>query len=294
MRTLSLSVTAELSGRMVQHVLRHELLLSNALIARLKRRPTGICVNGEKVFTVYQLRAGDILSVEIGDPPTARRAAPAFLPLDILFEDSDILILNKPDGVTVHADSRRPDEITLDNALSAYLPPDAFAHPVSRLDRGTTGVMTYAKNGYMHDRLRRMLHTPCFTREYRAVCIGVPSPLAGEINLPIGFAENSTYQRAVTEKGAPSLTVYEVLDTKNGCSLVRLLPKTGRTHQLRVHMAAIGCPLAGDWLYGRRDDGLIARPALHSYRLSLVHPLTGEHIEAIAPLPADIKRLTES
>ncbi len=291
MRTLSLAVTSEMAGRMVQHVLRHELLLSNALITRLKRRPNGICVNGKKVFTIYALRPGDVLSVEVGDPPTARRAVPVPMPLDILWEDVDILILNKPDGVTVHADARRPDEVTLDNALSAYLPPDAFAHPVSRLDRGTTGVMTYAKNGYLHDRLRRLLHTPRFVREYRAVCVGVPDPPVGLIELPIGFVKGSSYQRMVTENGAPSATGYEVLQSYNGLTLLRLLPHTGRTHQLRVHMAAIGHPLAGDWLYGRRDDALIARPALHSYMLRLAHPLTGESIEAVAPLPRDMQRL---
>lgn len=293
MRTLTLTVTPPLAGRMVQHVLRHELLLSSALIARLKRRPEGICVNGKKVFTIYQLQEGDVLRVEIGDPPTARRAAPVPMPLDILFEDDDILILNKPAGITVHADSRRPGETTLDHALSAYLPSDAFAHPVSRLDRGTTGVMTYAKSGYMHDRLRRMLHTPEFMREYRAICIGMPDPPAGKIELPIGFAEDSTYQRAVTPGGAPSLTEYETLQTFDGRSLMQLVPRTGRTHQLRVHMAAIGCPLAGDWLYGVRDDALIARPALHSASLFLIHPLTGARIEAVAPLPDDMRRLME-
>ncbi len=291
MRTLSLTIPPDMAGRMVQHVLRHDLKLSNALITRLKRRRTGICVNGEKTFTIYQLSAGDVLTVEIGDPPQTRRAAPIPMELDILWEDADILILNKPAGVTVHADSRRPDEVTLDNALSAYLPPEAFAHPVSRLDRGTTGVMTYAKCGYIHDRLRRMLHTPSFYREYRAVCVGVPDPAAGSVDLPIGFFENSTYQRAVTADGAASFTEYETLESRNGRSLLKLVPRTGRTHQLRVHMAAIQCPLVGDWLYGTRDDELITRPALHSYALNLIHPITGEYIQVTAPIPSDMENL---
>lgn len=291
MRTLTLIAPPEMAGRMVQHVLRHHLLLSNAFIARLKRRRTGICVNGKKAFTIYQLRPGDVLTVEIGDPPETRRAPPMPMALDVLWEDEDILILNKPAGVTVHADSRKPWEATLDNALSAYLPPEAFPHPVSRLDRGTTGVMTYAKCGYIHDRLRRMLHTPAFRREYRGVCLGTPSPVSGRIALPIGFAEGSTYQRAVTPDGARALTEYQVIESKGGLSLVRLIPHTGRTHQLRVHMAAVGCPLVGDWLYGARDDALICRPALHSYALTLIHPLTGEFIEVAAPIPADMERL---
>lgn len=290
MRTLNLTVSAPSDGCIVENLLSRELCLSKSLISRLKRRQNGICVNGEPAYVTRILHAGDVLSVVIGDPPGTRRAAPMHMPLDILYEDADILILNKPAGVTVHADNRKPDELTLDNALSAYLPADAFPHPVSRLDRGTTGVMTYAKNGYMHERLRRILHTPDFTRAYLAVAEGAVDPPEGVIELPIGFAAGSTYQRAVTEDGIPARTEYRTLRTGNGRTLLTLTPCTGRTHQLRVHMAAIGYPLTGDWLYGTRDAH-IDRPALHSHTLRLVHPLTGCTLNITAPPPPDFDLL---
>lgn len=287
MRTLSYTVPAERAGASVKSILSNELALSKALISRLKARPKGILLNGEKVYTAACVRSGDILSVEIGDDPASRRAAPMEFPLRILYEDEDLLILDKPAGLTVHPDSRRPTECTLENALSFYLPEGDFPHPVSRLDRGTSGVITFAKNGYMHERLRRMQHTSQFVREYRAICVGRPDPPGGVVSAPIGFYPLSRYRRAVTADGAPSQTEYETLSSFGGLSLLRLLPRTGRTHQLRVHMAEIGCPLLADWLYGTRDDRL-DRPALHSYRLSLTHPLTGEQLDVSAPIPEDL------
>ena len=151
--------------------------------------------------------------------------------------------------------------------------------------------MVVAKSGYVHDLLRRSLHTPRFIREYRAVCIGCPEPGAGAIDAPIGRDESSTIARMVRPDGQSAVSHYEVLSSQNGLSLVKLLPETGRTHQLRVHMASIGHPLAGDWLYGTEDPDLIARPALHSYALTLTHPVTGEVLHLTAPLPEDMARL---
>ena len=286
MRTVSVTIDAATVGRTVQSVLANELSLSGGLISRLKRRSNGITVNGQPAYTTHVLMEGDVLMAIVSDPPDARRALPLALPLDVLYEDKDILILNKPAGLTVHADSRKPGELTLDNALAAYLPQDEFPHPVSRLDRGTTGVITYAKSGYVHELLRRMLHTPDFPRTYLAVAAGVVDPPAGSIALPIGFAPGSTYRHAVTPDGASARTEYRTLSVKDGNTLLSLVPCTGRTHQLRVHMAAIGYPLVGDWLYGARD-ARIDRPALHAYTLHLVHSLTGAVIDLAAEVPAD-------
>ena len=117
---------------------------------------------------------------------------------------------------------------------------------------------------------------------------GVPG---GTIDAPIGRDPNSVVGRCVRPDGARAVTHYEVLGRSNGLSLLRLRPETGRTHQLRVHMASIGCPLAGDWLYGEEDPDLIPRPALHAYALDLDHPVTGEHLSLTAPIPADMARL---
>ena len=193
--------------------------------------------------------------------------------------------------MTVHASTRFPDECTLENALSAYLPVGEIPHPVSRLDRGTTGAMLFAKNGYAHELMRRIAHTDAFCREYRAIAHGCPMPTAGEIVQPIGFAPNSRYQRAVAPDGAPAKTRYETLSSNDCFSFLKLLPETGRTHQLRVHMAYLGCPLVGDWLYGTGEKRLISRPALHSALLTFTHPLTCERHVLSAPLPEDFTRL---
>ncbi|MEG1524272.1 MAG: RluA family pseudouridine synthase [Clostridia bacterium] len=304
MRTLSLTADETMAGRTVQSLLLQELRLSGGLISRLKQYPTGICINGEKVYTTCVLHPGDVLTAEIGDHGM-RSINPVSMPLEILWEDSDLLMLNKPAGLTVHADCRRPEEVTLDHALAAYLADGEVAHPVSRLDRGTTGIITYAKNGYAHELLRRIQHTDAFYREYRGIALGRVTPSNGAINLPIGFAEGSTYKRAavcpnlngVDQDGRilSACTEYETLTADEKYSLLRLIPRTGRTHQLRVHMAAIGYPLAGDWLYGneREDARAITRPALHSYFLRFTHPMTGKVLELIAPLPDDMKQLLQ-
>ena len=162
---------------------------------------------------------------------------------------------------------------------------------MNRLDKGTTGLMAVAKSGYIHDRLRRTLHTDGFSREYRAVCVGCPKPPAGTIDAPIGRDETSAVRRMVRSDGQRAVSHYEVLSQRNGLSFVKLQPETGRTHQLRVHMAHIGCPLAGDWLYGTEDPDLISRPALHAYALALTHPVTGTHLYFTAPIPADMEKL---
>ena len=151
--------------------------------------------------------------------------------------------------------------------------------------------MAVAKSGYIHDRLRRTLHTDGFYREYRAVCVGCPKPPAGTIDAPIGRDETSAVRRMVRSDGQRAVSHYEVLSQRDGLSFVKLQPETGRTHQLRVHMAHIGCPLAGDWLYGTEDPDLISRPALHAYALALTHPVTGTHLYFTAPTPADMEKL---
>lgn len=292
MRTLTLPIDERLAGRTVKSLLAQELRMSESLIRRVKLRETGILLNGVRAFTTASVQAGDVLTAEIGDAPDAPRPRPIPMPLEVLFEDEDILILNKPAGLAVHQSTRDPEELTLENALAAYLPQDCIPHPVSRLDRGTTGIITFAKSGYMHELLRRMLHSSEFRREYRGIAAGAVEPPMGAVTLPIGLADGSTYQRAVRPDGAPSRTEYASLAQANGFTLLRLVPCTGRTHQLRVHMAALGFPLAGDWLYGMQD-ARIARPALHSYELWLTHPLTAEALHFIAPLPEDMAELLQ-
>ena len=291
---MTLTVTPAQAGRTVRSLLRHDLGLSTALLNHIKRREDGIVLNGVPVFTTAVVSAGDRLSVDLRDDRPDTPIPPIPMDLDIRYEDEFFLIVNKPAPLAVHASSFSPGEPTLANGLAHYLGPDLIFHPVNRLDRGTTGLMAVAKSRFAHNALRRILHTEDFVREYRGICVGVPAPLAGVIDLPIGRAEGSPIRRRIRADGASALTVYETLETVRGLSLLRLVPKTGRTHQLRLHLSATGHPLAGDWLYGEEDHSLISRPALHAWSLTLRHPITGVQIALQAELPADMVRLLRS
>jgi len=292
METITRIIPAEEDGSTIRHILKAKLHFSSHAISRLTRTETGILVNGRHARTIDILHTGDALTVETGDQRPAKAIiTPGNWPLPVIWEDGHLLVVNKPAGMTVHASTFLPDTPTVAGALAWTRGTDFLFHPVNRLDKGTTGLMVIAKSGYVHDLLRRTLHTPHFRREYRAICIGCPNPAQGVIDAPIGRLPDSVVARCVRPDGSPAVSHYEVLGESNGMSLVKLLPETGRTHQLRVHMASIGCPLAGDWLYGTENPTLISRPALHSCSLSLTHPVTGETLHLSAPLPEDMAQL---
>ena len=291
MRILTLPITPALSGQTVRHLLRQELGLSSSLLKSLKWRENAILLNGRPVTVRFVPRPGDLLAADVSDLPGENpHIQPVDYPLDILYEDEDLLLINKPAGIAMHPAALTEETVTIAGAVAHYLGGGAF-HAVNRLDRGVTGVMVVAKNGYMHQRCMVILHTEDFRREYRGVCDGVPQPTRGTIDLPISRQPDSLLKRRVDPEGLPSRTEYETLSVSHGRTLLRLRPITGRTHQLRLHMAAIGCPLTGDWLYGAEDKSLIARPALHSYELWLHHPLTDQLLHITAPLPEDMRCL---
>ncbi|MBR6429513.1 MAG: RluA family pseudouridine synthase [Clostridia bacterium] len=289
MRPLKYTAGPADEGLPVRHVLTEVFQMSSSHISRLKRRPGGILLNGEPCYVTAGLREGDVVEALICDPPDTKTLEPMEAPLDVVYEDEWLIVLNKAAGISVHPE-RSGIGGSLENALTARLAPGEFVHTVSRLDRWTSGLMTVAKSGYMHERMIRLLHTPDFIKEYRAVCEGVPQPGAGFIRLPIGHPEGENYRMQVRADGLPSLTEYEVLYSHGGRSFLRLLPHTGRMHQLRVHMAAGGCPLTGDWLYGTEIPEMPG-PALHSYRLEFLHPMTGERKELFAPVPECFEKL---
>lgn len=293
MAALELIVTRSQAGRTVKSLLKGELGVSNSLISRLKRTETGLTVNGQRVFTTAVVREGDCLRVDLmaAERPTGLRPVP--MELDVLFEDEHLLVVNKPAPLASIPSSLVPDEPTLAAGLLYHLGEGAALHLVNRLDRGTTGLMAVAKTAYVHDLLRRQLHTGDLQRTYLAVCIGAPEQAEGRVSLPIGRDPVSAVKRRIDPHGKAAATEYRLLERSGLFSLVELTPFTGRTHQLRVHMAAIACPLAGDWLYGKEDRELIGRPALHAACMALTHPITGERLALEAALPADMRKLLE-
>ena len=294
MRILTYTVTPEEDGRMVKGILRGSLQLSYTLLKSLKWRESAILLNGQSVHVNAIVHTGDTVSVILSErtPREDLYCANAAKP-DIVYEDDDLLVLNKPAGVAMHPKSGDASAPSLAAMLTNYLGEGSVPHFVSRLDKGTSGLLIAAKSGYVHDRLRRALHSSDLRREYRAVAVGRVEPLCGVIDAPIGRAEGSIIRRCVRADGLPSLTEYETLQVNDRFTLLRLRPQTGRTHQLRVHMAYLGHPLAGDWLYGTEDKTLIARPALHSYELWFTQPVTGQELHFTAPIPQDMQRLME-
>mgnify|MGYP002650432481 FL=1 len=294
MRILTHTVLPEEEGRMVKGILRGSLQLSYTLLKSLKWRENAILLNGQSVHVNAIVHTGDVVSVALSerapreDLYCENTAAP-----NIVYEDEDLLVLNKPAGVAMHPKADNAAVPSLAAILTGYLGEGSVPHFVSRLDKGTSGLLIAAKSGYVHDRLRRALHSSELRREYRAVAVGQVTPPRGVIDAPIGRADGSIIRRCVREDGLVSRTEYEVLQTTERFTLLRLRPETGRTHQLRVHMAYLGHPLAGDWLYGTEDKNLIARPALHSYELWFTQPVTGQEMHFTAPIPQDMQRLLE-
>lgn len=294
MAVITRVISQDENGATVRHILRAQLHFSSHAVSRLAHGGQCIFVNGQPVHTPYVLKAGDVLTIETEDRrPPKSLITPGDWPLPVVWEDEHLLVVNKPAGMTAHASNFLPGTPTVAGALAWTRGADFIFHPVNRLDKGTTGLMVIAKSGYVHDLLRRCLHTADFRREYRAVCLGCPVPEQGTVDAPIGRDESSVVARKVRADGAPAVSHYRVLARGEAFSFLALRPETGRTHQLRVHMAHLGCPLAGDWLYGTEDPELIPRPALHSYAVDLAHPVSGELLRLTAPLPEDMRRLLQ-
>lgn len=296
MRRIELTITPELAGIKVDTLLKRHLHLSGTVVRRIKWLPDGILVNGARVNTRFCPQEGQVLSVRLDDRSRRSGIVPAPGPLDILYEDEDMVVLNKAPGVSVHPGPGHFDD-TLGNFLLDHYDREgetADFHPVHRLDRGTSGLLAAAKHPHAQEVLKNQLHTNAFRRTYLAVCEGVPQPPEGTIEAPLGPKPGSLMEQMVRPDGKFARTRYKVLGTYGGRALVELELDTGRTHQIRVHMAHLGHPLTGDFLYGREDRELIGRPALHSQRLELCQPVTGERLTFTAPLPQDMEMLLKS
>lgn len=291
MRYLEFPVTAQDEGRRVDALLRSHGLSTSA-IRRAKHRPHGLLVDGEDIYTSYLLHAGQTVSI-LADARAPSDIIPSDRPVDILFEDDDLLVVNKPAGLAVH-----PCAGSWEDSLGARLVHyygqiglEADFHPVHRLDKGTSGVMVVAKHPSAQHILTKQLHSGDFLRSYLAICEGTPTPPQGTVDAPLGRTDASYIRQEVRPDGKPARTHYRVLRSDSRYALLSLLLDTGRTHQIRVHMAYIGHPLVGDFLYGTEVPELISRPALHSAHLALTHPFTHQALSFDAPLPDDMQAL---
>lgn len=288
MKMLSHTVSNSDAGRSVADVLTDAFGVSVSYLRRLKRRRGALLLNGEPVYTTARVQQGDTVAFDPADQGKLS-IAPIAYPIPIVYEDEWLAVIDKPANLSVHP-ARDPLEPTVENALAALWTGRDNPHPVSRLDKGTTGLMTVVKSGYIHARMKQAQAEGAFLKTYLAIVSGTPKEDRFVIDAPIGPLPGSTYQRCVRPDGAEAKSVCETLCSANGLTLVRLTPVTGRTHQLRVHMAYAGHPLVGDWLYGTRSDR-IDRPALHAAALTFPHPVTGETLTFSAPLPEDMLRI---
>ncbi|MBC8536506.1 RluA family pseudouridine synthase [Feifania hominis] len=292
-RIWRMSIPPEAEGVLLRGYLRERLALSSALLARLKQSERGILLNGRRATVRAVLHAGDVLELEL---ERADSASPNIIPaegeLDIVYEDEDLLILNKPARIPVHPSQGHYGDSLANIAVYHYARrgQNFVFRPVNRLDRGTSGLMAVAKNAYCHERLIASLHTG-LRREYLAIACGRFAQRTGVIDAPIARAPGSVLRREVSPSGDPARTHYEVLAERGAFTLLRLRLETGRTHQIRVHLAHMGHPLVGDFLYGEENRALIDRTALHAAALSLTQPITGRALAFRAPLPADMLRL---
>ena len=294
MREIEYTVAPEDDSREVKRVIRTRMGVSHRQLGSLKAA-NGVRVNGEPVHANYVVHAGERIALSLPEEPTGA-AEDCEGPVDIVYEDDDLMVLNKEAPLACQSSDRQPKH-SLENRL-AYLfeqrgQPFLF-RPVNRLDRGTSGLMVAAKHAHAQNLLQAQLHTPDFRREYLAILAGSPPQEQGTVDAPIAKADGATVRRCVrpeTEGGKPSVTEYRVLLRHEDLTLVRLRLQTGRTHQIRVHMSYLGCPVLGDFLYGAEDDRLPGRFALHSAFLRLIHPLTGRELAFEQPLPPELRRL---
>lgn len=265
---------------------------SSAMITHLKRTENGILLNGVWGRVRDTLHTNDNLTIQLIEQECSEKIVPVSLPLNIVYEDEDLLVVNKPAGTPIHPSQGNYDN-TLANAVAYYYAQkgEAFTYRcINRLDRDTTGLLIIAKHMYSASLLSEMVAKREIHREYLAIATGL-TPESGTILAPIGRVDGSTIERHVDElHGDSACTHYNRLAYKNGYSLVSLKLDTGRTHQIRVHMKHIGHPLPGDFLY-HPDYSVINRQALHSHRLEFYHPISGKLLAFTAELPDDMKRI---
>ena len=286
MRTISYNVPPEYDGEKVYTFLKTHMKISLTLLRSLKRVEDGLLLNGEHTRTVDIVHTGDTVTVNM--PEKERDIIPLDIPLDIVFEDEDILVINKPGNLAMH-ESHNHQGDALSNAVACYLMKkgkSAVFRCVGRLDKGTSGLVICALNAHVAARL-----SGNFEKRYLAISTGKFTE-DGEIIKPIFRPDPIKTYRIVDERGDYAETHYKVLEYGENYTLLRIRLETGRTHQIRVHFASLGAPLYGDTMYGTADE-ICPRQALHCESVSFTHPVTGEKMKLKAEMPPEMKNLLE-
>ena len=283
---INYTIQKEDSGRPVYEILKKRLKISRRLIISLKKN-NGILLNNIQVFTNHPVNEGDVLSVEITETASSKSLEPENIPINIVYEDEHILAVNKPRGMAVHP-TLNYENGTLANAVMYYYKDTSFVfRPVNRLDKDTSGIILIAKNKLAAERLSKELSENKITKIYAAVVCGIPSPSSGTISAPIAREDDSIIKRCVSDEGADAQTAYRTLEIYDDKSLVEISPITGRTHQIRVHMAYIGCPLYADFLYGKEIENEAFY--LHCSSVEFTHPITEDKVKLSCNLPEYFK-----
>ncbi|MBV9774613.1 MAG: RluA family pseudouridine synthase [Gemmatimonadetes bacterium] len=288
-RWIEHTVSAEEVGRTVEEILTGPLQVSRRMIQRLTRS-RGLRLNRGPAYLARKVRAGDVVAARVAAAEEAG-LEPVPMELRVVHEDADVLVVDKPPFLLVHPTS--PDQrSTLAHGVAHHYREQglhARVRPVHRIDRDTSGLVLFAKTGFAHQHLDRQLRERELSREYLALVQGVMEQDAGTIDAPIGRDRQHPELRAVRPgAGEPALTRFRVEERYVGATLVRLELETGRTHQIRVHLAHAGHPVLGDRQYGRAGLSLLKRQALHAARMSFTHPATGASLTLEAPLPDDM------
>jgi len=285
------TITERHQGMNIRHYLQEVCHFSRRMLSSVKSGGS-IMVDGQRQTVRHRLQTGEVLDVRLPPEQIGAHLHPEEMDLDIIYEDADMIVIDKPAGVPV-LPSPQYRGGTIANGILAYYKNNNLPytiHIVTRLDRGTSGLMLVAKHRYSHSILSDMQKNNEIVRKYKAIAEGEGLSGTGTIRAPIGRKPGSIIEHAVIESGKESVTHYQVIRTYGDHVLVQVLLETGRTHQIRVHFAHINHPLAGDDLYGGKQES-ISRHALHCYELKLKQPFTMEELIFHSDIATDMKRL---
>lgn len=288
---LTFHIEKDHEGLSLKGILYDKMKLSSRLVRKVKAKK-GILVNGNRIGLHAKLRKGDVVCVKMEEEPN--QFEPENIPIEAVYEDVDLLIINKQPGIVVHPTKGHPTG-TMANAIVNYMQEKKQSFKirfVNRLDRDTSGLVIIAKNPFAQQELSKQMQKNNVQKIYLAVVKGIIEEEKGTINEPIGRPDLDDIRRRVYDGGQESITHYEVIKRlKNDATVVRVKLETGRTHQIRVHMAHIGYPLIGDELYGYVNEEWIERQALHAETLIFNQPRNNERVEVKASIPEDIEDL---